>query len=70
MPLSAKAGQMESCLSTEILMQCFAYSASISRNSGAKSPKDCMYLGHQALVYCGTATATKVVASPLQVARG
>ena len=70
MPVSAFALPVESRLSTEIVVQCFSYSASISRNSSARPPKDFMYLGHHGPMYSGTATATKVVASPLQVARG
>src|SRR5438093_9875123 len=36
MPLSAFAAPVESRLSTEIVVQCFSYSASISRNSSAE----------------------------------
>jgi hypothetical protein len=70
MPVLARGVPVESRLSTEIVVQCFSYSASISRNSSAKSAMHFKYLGHWALVDSGTSTATKVVASPLQAARG
>src|SRR2546430_2824818 len=53
----------------KFFVQCFAYSASISCNSSAKSPMDFMYLGHHAPVDSGTSTATIVVVSPLQTVR-
>jgi hypothetical protein len=54
----------------KIVVQCFAYSASITGNSSAKNPKDFMYLEHHAPVYSGTTTASKVVVSPLQTVWG
>jgi len=54
----------------KILVQCFAYSASIGGNRSAKTPKNFMYLGHHAPVHSGTPTATIVVVSPPQTAWG